>query len=254
MRGAAITSVAHRSRSPLPCGPSITGCRGEALSKLHGLRVNKRATPVVLAVELADGSVVTFGPNPSAAPLNPLGGEQATRGAPSGPRRTHGPSRTRPSRRVLAGDRLDHHSRRQELWPFRQPRTPCRCAATTRLDRCVPAVDAAARRTRASPDPAARLQRRTNLPVHTPWCSPATGHAHKRSRAMLDEREAFDTDSPCFFLASPVAYGLKMAEQQGVSWLILARGSQLRLYPARIDLGVGRKGLAGKISRSTFHN
>ena len=60
---------------------------------------------------------------------------------------------------------------------------------------------------------------------------------------MLDEREAFDVNSQRFAV-SPVAYGLKMAEQQGVAWLILSRGSQLRLYPARINLGVGRKGLA----------
>jgi hypothetical protein len=60
---------------------------------------------------------------------------------------------------------------------------------------------------------------------------------------MLNERETFDANSQRFSI-SPVAYGLKMAEQTGVSWLILVRGGQLRLYPARIDLGVGRKGLA----------
>ena len=60
---------------------------------------------------------------------------------------------------------------------------------------------------------------------------------------MLTDREAFDANSQRFSV-SPVAYGLKMAEQAGVSWLILVRGGQLRLYPARIDLGVGRKGLA----------
>jgi hypothetical protein len=60
---------------------------------------------------------------------------------------------------------------------------------------------------------------------------------------MLNERETFDANSQRFSI-SPVAYGLKMAEQKGVSWLILVRGGQLRLYPARIDLGVGRKGVA----------
>jgi hypothetical protein len=60
---------------------------------------------------------------------------------------------------------------------------------------------------------------------------------------MLEDGETFDADSQRFSV-SPVAYGLKMAEQAAVSWLILSRGGQLRLYPARIDLGVGRKGLA----------
>jgi hypothetical protein len=35
-----------------------------------------------------------------------------------------------------------------------------------------------------------------------------------------------------------------MGEQQGVPWLIMLRGTQQRLYPARIEFGVGRKGLA----------
>jgi hypothetical protein len=60
---------------------------------------------------------------------------------------------------------------------------------------------------------------------------------------MLDEDEAFDADSSRFQI-SPVAYGLTMAQQNGVPWLIMLRGSQVRLYPARIDLGVGRKGLS----------
>ena len=60
---------------------------------------------------------------------------------------------------------------------------------------------------------------------------------------MLEDGETFDADSQRFSI-SPVAYGLKMAEQAEVPWLILSRGGQLRLYPARIDLGVGRKGLA----------
>ena len=70
-----------------------------------------------------------------------------------------------------------------------------------------------------------------------------TGPRPEGIAVMLNERETFDANSQRFSI-SPVAYGLKMAEQEGVSWLILVRGGQLRLYPARIDLGVGRKGLA----------
>jgi hypothetical protein len=56
---------------------------------------------------------------------------------------------------------------------------------------------------------------------------------------LLQEDEAFDASSRRFTV-SPVAYGLKMAEQQGVAWLLMVRKGSIRLYPARIDLGVGR--------------
>lgn len=67
-----------------------------------------------------------------------------------------------------------------------------------------------------------------------------------KSRAvavMLKEQETFDGAS-VRFAVSPVAFGLKVAEQREVSWLMVLRGSQLRLYPAKLNLGVGRKGLA----------
>ena len=60
---------------------------------------------------------------------------------------------------------------------------------------------------------------------------------------MIDEKETFEAESPRFSV-SPVAYGLKLAETNGVPWLIILRGTQIRLYPAKVELGVGRKGLA----------
>lgn len=41
----------------------------EALMRLHALRINKRATPVVIVVELASGGTLVFGPNAAAAPV-----------------------------------------------------------------------------------------------------------------------------------------------------------------------------------------
>src|SRR5690606_4834059 len=43
---------------------------------------------------------------------------------------------------------------------------------------------------------------------------------------------------------SPVAYGLRVAAREEVPWLIVLRGSQIRLYPARPGVGVGQKGQA----------
>lgn len=81
---------------------------------------------------------------------------------------------------------------------------------------------------------------------------PATGGAvllstpTDASRAvavLLDDTEQFDSKSPRFQL-SPVAYGLAVATQQEVPWLIVLRKDQIRLYPGRDGVGVGSKGQA----------
>jgi hypothetical protein len=213
----------------------------EALTRLHALRVNKRATPVVLAVELDDGSVITFGPNPAAAPLQPLPAEQA--------------------QRVFQAV-LDE---------------PTALLARARLAALSQAIDSTTIPGVKNSGLFANHELRVGVPQRTDWAEacarsagmladlgPALigklGYTVQRAGAhalvltgagprpqaiavMLDEREAFDAESPRFTI-SPVAYGIKMAEQQGVSWLIMLRGTQVRLYPTRVELGVGRKGLS----------
>lgn len=79
---------------------------------------------------------------------------------------------------------------------------------------------------------------------------PATGGAAllstptDASRAvavLLDDTEQFDSKSPRFQL-SPVAYGLAVAAQQEVPWLVVLRKDQIRLYPGKDGVGVGSKG------------
>jgi hypothetical protein len=212
----------------------------EALTRLHTLRVNKRATPVVLVIETNHGAIV-FGPNSAAAPLGPLPVEQCQR---------------------VIQSALDE---------------PTVIAARARLAGLVQSIDSTAMPGVKNSGLFANHELRVGVPARSDWQSAcarsaellnvkgaqlveklgfkvgrAGAHAlvlsgtgpHPRAIAvMLDEREAFDADSPRFAV-SPVAYGLRMAEQQGVPWLIMLRGSQLRLYPARIEFGVGRKGLA----------
>jgi len=60
---------------------------------------------------------------------------------------------------------------------------------------------------------------------------------------ILLDNETFDGQSNRFAV-SPVAFGLQVADRKEVSWLIVIRKDAIRLYPARLDLGVGRKGLA----------
>ena len=51
----------------------------DQLKRLHLLRVNKTATPVVLVIELDSRGTLIFGPNADAAPIGPLPQEQVQR-------------------------------------------------------------------------------------------------------------------------------------------------------------------------------
>jgi len=72
-----------------------------------------------------------------------------------------------------------------------------------------------------------------------------THSGHSRAIAvLLDETEVFDRPSARFGAISPIAYGLSVAAREELPWLVVLRGTQIRLYPARPDVGVGRKGQA----------
>lgn len=61
---------------------------------------------------------------------------------------------------------------------------------------------------------------------------------------LLHDTEVFDRPSARFGTVSPVAHGLAVAAREALPWLIVLRGTQIRLCPARPDVGVGRKGQA----------
>lgn len=60
---------------------------------------------------------------------------------------------------------------------------------------------------------------------------------------LLNEDEQFDALSHRFNL-TPIAYGLSVAAKSDVPWLIVLRGSQIRLYPAKDGVGVGQRSQA----------
>lgn len=68
------------------------------------------------------------------------------------------------------------------------------------------------------------------------------GNGNRVVAIFLDEGETFDAPASRFSSTSPVSHGLALADQQGVPWVLLTRGSEIRLYAARNDTGVGRKG------------
>jgi hypothetical protein len=66
---------------------------------------------------------------------------------------------------------------------------------------------------------------------------------HPRAAAVfLDEDEAFDLPAARLDNTTAVTHALRMADERGVPWVITTRGHQIRLYAARPDTGVGRKG------------
>jgi hypothetical protein len=68
-----------------------------------------------------------------------------------------------------------------------------------------------------------------------------------RNRAIAvfcDEDEPFDAPAKRFDGTSPVSRGLAVADQHNVDWVVLTRAAEIRLYAARPDTGVGRKGRA----------
>jgi len=69
------------------------------------------------------------------------------------------------------------------------------------------------------------------------------GGGRRAVAVFLDEGETFDAPAGRFG-TSPVSHALAVADQQSVPWVILTRSAEIRLYAARPDTGVGRKGRA----------
>lgn len=61
---------------------------------------------------------------------------------------------------------------------------------------------------------------------------------------FLDEGEGFEDPASRFNGISPVSNALALADRENLPWVVLTRGHQIRLYSARPDIGVGRKGRA----------
>lgn len=72
-----------------------------------------------------------------------------------------------------------------------------------------------------------------------------TDRGAKRVVAVfLDEGEGFEDPGARFSGISPVSHALALADRENLPWVVLTRGHQIRLYAARPDTGVGRRGRA----------
>lgn len=70
------------------------------------------------------------------------------------------------------------------------------------------------------------------------------GEDRRAVAVFLDEGETFDAPGLRFEGVSPVSHALAVADRENLSWVVLTRASEIRLYAARPDTGVGRKGRA----------
>ena len=70
-------------------------------------------------------------------------------------------------------------------------------------------------------------------------------NGHARAAAVFcSDDEPFDAPARRFDGITPVSLALSHADAHGADWVVLTRGSEIRLYAARPDTGVGRKGRA----------
>ncbi|MGW2479659.1 Eco57I restriction-modification methylase domain-containing protein [Streptomyces sp. NPDC001571] len=63
----------------------------------------------------------------------------------------------------------------------------------------------------------------------------------KAIAVLLDDAEVFDRPSPRFGAVSPVAHAIATATRENLPWVVVTRGTQIRLHPVRPTVGIGRK-------------
>jgi len=59
---------------------------------------------------------------------------------------------------------------------------------------------------------------------------------------LLRQDESPELSTPRFTGMSPVSYALAVADRENIPYVIISQGSKLRLYPAKVGVGVGRRG------------
>lgn len=58
---------------------------------------------------------------------------------------------------------------------------------------------------------------------------------------LLRQEESAESACLRFSGLSPITYALNVAARENVAWVIISQGSKLRLYPAKLGVGVGRR-------------
>lgn len=213
----------------------------DVMAKLHSARLGKRVCPVVVAAADSTGGVWLLGPTPGSQIVGPVPIDRAKRllqsvlDQPSGLMARHrlvslydalsstGLAGVANSGLFATND-LDRGARRRPDWQSATDKS--QALLELRNDELLKALGYTTEKIGGN----AKV-------LHTATDEP------RAVAVLLGESEMFDASSARFSV-SPVAYGLGIAAAQRVPWLIIARGSQIRLYPAQPHIGVGRKGQA----------
>ena len=213
----------------------------EALRALHAGRLKSRAVPLCVALHDDRGRSWVLGPLAAAPALGPLPEAQAARllqAALAEPTASAARARILQARDAFESAEIPGFDS-QGLFAIREltwgvPRRQDWSAASERSR----ALLAAAPR---NSDLVRGLGFETrDIPGNALLLT--VGDAPPRAVAiMLKDDEAFDAESPRFG-RSPIYHGLDIARRNNVRWLIVVRGSQIRLYPTAPDVGVGRRG------------
>ena len=213
----------------------------EALRALHAGRLKSRAVPLCVALHDDRGRSWVLGPLAAAPALGPLPEAQAARllqAALAEPTASAARARILQARDAFESAEIPGFDS-QGLFAIREltwgvPRRQDWSAASERSR----ALLAAAPR---NSDLVRGLGFETrDIPGNALLLT--VGDAPPRAVAiMLKDDEAFDAESPRFG-RSPIYHGLDIARRNNVRWLVVVRGSQIRLYPTAPDVGVGRRG------------
>ncbi|WP_435585843.1 hypothetical protein [Micromonospora aurantiaca (nom. illeg.)] len=216
--------------------------RTDDVRRLWSLRWNRRAAPVVLVVAYQAGGVwkaAVCGTRDDPDVFTNLGLAQVERICAAALAAPDPATAARTLHRLLA-------SLRDQLAPGL---TNSGLFASHELGAGVPArTDWTAKKQQA--EPLLRL-RGTDLIQGLGFASKPQGSTalllsargvHQAIAVLLDEQDVFDRPVARFGAVSPVAHGLAAAQANNVPWLVVLRGTQIRLYSAKPDIGVGRKG------------
>ena len=213
----------------------------EALRALHAARLRARAVPLCVALHDAQGRAWILGPVAIAPVLGPIPEGQAARllqAALLEPSATAARARVLQARDALETAEIPGFDS-QGLFAIRELTwgVPRRADWVTACER--------SRELMATAPRGADLVRGLGFESHTIAGNAlllTVGNEPPRAVAiLLRDDESFDTES-ARFTKSPIYHGLEIARQNNVRWLVVARGSQLRLYPTSPDVGVGRRG------------
>jgi hypothetical protein len=67
--------------------------------------------------------------------------------------------------------------------------------------------------------------------------------SHVTLAVFLNQNGTAELPSKRFGNQTPISFALHIAQDRNLDWVVVIRGSELRLYPARTDVGVGHRGL-----------